>query len=374
MFLHVSVSHCVHGGVSVTACTTCHMIDDRGSLSRRGVSVQEGGLCPRGFCPRGLFLGGFPVQVGSLSRLGLFPGDVSVQGVSLSSGVSVLEGLCQGGLYQGDSPRQRPAGTVTSMQYGNERAVRVRILLECILVITDKIKSDIFPVYRSRKEIEFRPVENLDRVLYTLSVDPDQPYVLCSETVITSVGFNISSPLELLYHNVQKKSHTVHRVNCGTRPPTLQFEINIAHEDQGKVLCMCISRDLLVITRGHEGVFCYTLVEGNMMWKVSGKLPEMEWGIDARGVTADEQGHLFVCDKENSCVHELFAGDGKHLGVVLREGQEGVGKLYNAAFHEDSASMVVAHGNEPDAACCSLSIFSCRHVDSEATSQTCLQN
>ena len=228
------------------------------------------------------------------------------------------------------------------------------------VIITEKIKTDVFPVDRSRKEIEFRPVENLDRVLYTLSVDPDEPHVLCSEMVMTSSAFRISSPLELLYHNVQEKPHTVRRVNCGTKPPTLQWHINIVHDGQGKVSCMCISRDLLVITRGREGVFCCTRIDGNMMWKVSGKVPEMEWEIDACGVTADEQGHLFVCDKENSCVHELFAGDGKHLGVVVREGQEGVGKFYNAALHQDSASLVVVHGNEPDAACCSLSVFSRR--------------
>ena len=203
-------------------------------------------------------------------------------------------------------------------------------------------------------------MENLDRVLYTFSVDPDQPHVLCLVMVTTSIAFHTSSPLHFLYHNVQKKPHTVQRVNCGTKPPTLWFEINIAYDDQGKASCICISRDLLVITRGREGVFCYTLVKGNMMWKVSGKLPEVEWDIDARGVTADDHGHLFVCDKENSCVHELFAGDGKHLGVVMREGQEGVGKLYNTAFHQGSASMVVAHGYEPNAACCSLSVFSRR--------------
>ena len=135
--------------------------------------------------------------------------------------------------------------------------------------------------------------------------------------------------------------------------PTLKWWINIANDDQGKVSCMCISRGLLVITKGREGVLCYTR-EGNVMWKVSGKRPAMEWEINACGVTADEQGHLFVCDKENSCVHELFAGDGKHLGVVVRQGQDGVGKLYNSAYHQDSASLVVAHGNEPAAACCSI--------------------
>ena len=46
-------------------------------------------------------------------------------------------------------------------------------------------------------------MENLDRVSYTLSMDPDEPHVMCLVMVTTSLRFRMSSPLELLYHNVQ---------------------------------------------------------------------------------------------------------------------------------------------------------------------------
>ena len=75
MFLHLSVSHSVHRGVSVSV---------------QGVSVQ-GGLCPGGLCPGG----------------------------SLSRG---------GGLFLGKYLLGRPP-------YGNERVAC--ILLECILVKKD---------------------------------------------------------------------------------------------------------------------------------------------------------------------------------------------------------------------------------------------
>ena len=89
MFLHLSVSHSVHGGVSVPACTTGH-------ITGTGVSVQGG---------------------------------ISVQGASLSGGLCPGGGgLCPWGWgsLSGRPPKETP-------MYGNERAVR--ILLECILVI-----------------------------------------------------------------------------------------------------------------------------------------------------------------------------------------------------------------------------------------------
>ena len=86
----------VHRGVSVQG----DLFSKEGSLSK-GVSVQ-GALCPGGLC-----LGG-----GGLSR-----------GVSVW-GISVQGGLCQGGLCQGDP------------QNGYVRSVR--ILLECILVLTGR--------------------------------------------------------------------------------------------------------------------------------------------------------------------------------------------------------------------------------------------
>ena len=99
-------------------------------------------------------------------------------------------------------------------------------------------------------------------------------------------------------------------------------------------------------------------MEGELKWRVSGKPPGIEFHMDARGVVADEQGHLFVCDYNNRCVHLLSATDGVHLGVVVRKGEKGLGKPKEVAWHEESASLVVAHYK--DTGCFILSVFS-RH-------------
>ena len=69
----------------------------RGSLSREGVSVQGGGLCPgRGSLSRE----GVSVQGGGLCPGGSVEGSLSKEGVSVE-GVSVKGGICQGDLPYG---------------------------------------------------------------------------------------------------------------------------------------------------------------------------------------------------------------------------------------------------------------------------------
>ena len=212
--------------------------------------------------------------------------------------------------------------------------------------------------------IDFRPVDDLEEVVHRLDVSPHEPSHMCAVT---------SSPSQLLYCKRSK----VHRVDCSTVPPTRrEIDLPIVHDRRIVVRDMCTSHDLMVVARGFdrvltflkgdggisEGVFTYSLPGGELKWKVSGKLPGMQREINARGVTADEQGHLFVCGVNNRCVHLLSARDGTHLGVVVRKGQEVVGKPTDVTWHQESKSLVMAHvtKSKGNISIWHLSIFSCQ--------------
>ena len=94
--------------------------------------------------------------------------------------------------------------------------------------------------------------------------------------------------------------------------------------------------------RGGEGVFAYNL-RGELKWRMSAELPGMQHNVSARRVVADDQGHLFINDVINKCVHILSARNGAYLGVVVREGDWGIGTPAEIAWHSESASLVVAH-------------------------------
>ena len=183
-----------------------------------------------------------------------------------------------------------------------------------------------------RKKIEFRPVENLEQVVHSLDVTPHYPDYMCAVT---------SSPSQLLYWD--KDSGKIHLVDCSTTPPTPQGEIPIVYDGKEDVSDMCTSRDLLVVARGVDGVFAYKLDGGELKWDILGELPGMHRDMSAVGVTADDNGHLFMCDENNRCVHVLSARDGAHLGVVVREWEEVSFRPQKVIYHRKSASVILAH-------------------------------
>ena len=188
-------------------------------------------------------------------------------------------------------------------------------------------------------------MDDLKQVVHRLDVSPHEPSRMCTVT---------SSPSQLLY--CDDETDKIHRVDCSTAPFTPQGDIPMVYDGEKYVLDMCTSRDLQLIASFYEGVFAYTLPGGELKWRVSGKLPEMMKKIEAKRLTADDQGHLFVCDQGNDCVHALSARDGSHLGVVVREGEEGVRTPYNVTWHQESKSLVVAH--QKDNTYWHLSVFS----------------
>ena len=74
------------------------------------------------------------------------------------------------------------------------------------------------------------------------------------------------------------------------------------------------------------------------------------------GVTADEQGRLFVCNEDRARVHMVSAPDGVYRGVVLKN--EVVGIPYRIVWHNPSTSLVVDHQMGGDR---HLSVFSRRN-------------
>ena len=129
MFLHLSVSHSVHGGCLYPSMH--HRSHDQG-ISVQGVSVLSG-LCP-GVCVWGGSVQEVSVQRGSLSRGDLCPEGVSVQR-DLCPGDLCPEWVSiQGVSFQGDFPQTE------TPPYGNAWAVRIP--LEYIFVEFNSVVSN----------------------------------------------------------------------------------------------------------------------------------------------------------------------------------------------------------------------------------------
>ena len=107
-------------------------------------------------------------------------------------------------------------------------------------------------------------------------------------------------------------------------------------------------KELLVVTCGHPeltngGVQVYNLKTKQMEWSVEGRLPGMKKFLKAQGLTADDQGHLFVCDDNNKCVQMFNVVDGRYLGTLIKSGKQGLGGPIRIRWCSRISSFVIIH-------------------------------
>ena len=91
------------------------------------------------------------------------------------------------------------------------------------------------------------------------------------------------------------------------------------------------------------GFYSYNVDTEEQKWKVKEKNPtSMPDNICFAGVTTDGNGHLFVCDINNSCV-QMFSTDGTYIGPLIKKGDQGLGCPEWIRWCEASSSLVVSH-------------------------------
>ena len=100
-------------------------------------------------------------------------------------------------------------------------------------------------------------------------------------------------------------------------------------------------KQLLVTTRGKDGITAYNIDSDKLQWSVKGKLPGMETVLNAWGLATDGYGHLFVCDYDSACIHK-FSARGVYIGAVLKKGDQGFGQPWGINCYARS-SLIVVH-------------------------------
>ena len=203
----------------------------------------------------------------------------------------------------------------------------------------------IFCSARDHSKIEFRAVDNWEEVFVNYSVESRQPYRICS----TSSTFLLVGASETEYE--------VFRVHFNAKHPQ-RMRTNVKLE-QFIIYDMCctyqIKKVFFIITRGHDGIYCYDLNTGNMVWSANGKPSGMSQQMLLSGVTTDGRGHLFVCDGGNSCIQMFSVSDGKYLGALLKAGEEELGTPHLIRWCFRSSSLIVTHrSSRPNRWCLSV--------------------
>ena len=91
------------------------------------------------------------------------------------------------------------------------------------------------------------------------------------------------------------------------------------------------------------GLHAYDAASEEQNWSVKEKNSANQINdICFAGVTTDGNGHLFVCDVNNTCV-QIFSTDGTYMGPLIKKGQQGLGCPEWICWCEASSSLVVSH-------------------------------
>ena len=120
-----------------------------------------------------------------------------------------------------------------------------------------------------------------------------------------------------------------------------QTLVNVPQEDYITDMCRVqhgIKRRLCLSHYYSGSVAQYNIKTSAVQW-TSGNKPR---GIHACGITANQRGHMFVCDIINACVH-MFELNGRYMGVLLTEGEQGLGQPQWAWWCNDTSCLIVTH-------------------------------
>ena len=174
---------------------------------------------------------------------------------------------------------------------------------------------------------------------------PDQPHRLAT---------SVSSPEVLLYLDLKRNARdfrylVIKGLDFRTFPPRASNMRTIRQADRSGNfwlydLCSISqgNNQLVVSSLGYDGIHAYDASTGNIKWKVFERLPGMELVLRARGIAADDSGHLFVCDDENQCV-QMLSLKGDYLCPVLRYGEQNLGIPNRICWCPKTSSFVIVH-------------------------------
>ena len=226
-------------------------------------------------------------------------------------------------------------GTLRKIFFGSKHRVNITCIVLDSMQVVPMIKQinelDFF--FCSHKGlIEFRDFNNLDQIIYTLTVAPRKPTRL----------FQVSPSVLLYYCRANAEQGEIHWLDCEALPPRVIKHKNIIHLPKDMWWDMCFvqgpNKNLVVATAdGPEGIHAYNADTNSLEWK-----KEID-GMEKAGIAADGHGHLFVFDKENKCVHMLSVADGQYKGCLIKEGEQDIGRPCWGVWSEETSSLIVAH-------------------------------
>ena len=172
----------------------------------------------------------------------------------------------------------------------------------------------------------------MKKIVHHYPVSSHRPGKMCTAGPSTLLYCDWSDPLVIRW------------LDCSSSTPQPVAELVT---QQGSIYKMCCIEDegkSWVVIIDILAIRCYNRDSGELVWKVEGKLPGMGEQMCPGDITTDRLGHLFVADFRNNCncIHK-FSLTGEYLGVLVKEGEQGLGEPRCVRWNDATSSLVIAH-------------------------------
>ena len=113
-----------------------------------------------------------------------------------------------------------------------------------------------------------------------------------------------------------------------------------------KEICCGADEEAIIIYANNsyqKKVDAYNITTMNHLWGLTEFKPDgMKFEMKPSGITTDGQGHLFICDMDNKCIH-IFYTDGTYMCPVDCNGKVELGIPERIDWSKSESALVVTH-------------------------------
>ena len=195
---------------------------------------------------------------------------------------------------------------------------------DLILVYFETQKYFLMNIYfRGARKIEFRSLSDLNQIIHTFSAGSIDPGASCAASAST-----------LLFVDHSKEPSDVYWLDCNEDEPKLtgkKISINLGH-----VWDMCFvpneRKSPLFVTQYGLSAVAYSTVTN-----------KLEWNSLGGGSCITTDCHNYLMGLEGDRINMISLSDGKKLGYLMRNGDQGLGKLKHVRWCNMTSSLIVVH-------------------------------
>ena len=179
--------------------------------------------------------------------------------------------------------------------------------------------------FRQARKIEFRSLTDLSQIIYNFSTGYTDPGALCAESTST-----------LLVVNQSNGPSDAYWLDCSEDEPTLTGK-KITIDFPAKVWDISFlsnERKPLLLAIQYGRLHAYSALTNKLEWKSE---------VGGNSVTTYCHDYVMVCAHLRHYICMFSLPDGKKLGYLMRDGDQGLGKLKHVRWCNMTSSLIVVH-------------------------------